>query len=88
MSNEKDDGGNAFPRSKRQFYCNGYDAEDEFTEGMSLRDWFAGMALQGILSNSEIDGNRFDPDKMAEWSYQTADAMIEARKSAQRRPHE
>lgn len=37
--NEKSDGGPAFP------------VPVEISNGMSLRDWFAGMALHGLLSS-------------------------------------
>jgi hypothetical protein len=62
-----DDGGRAFPS---------LDAYGP--KGMSLRDWFAGMAMQGLLSNPEV----IDPDMkdLATDSFAVADAMIEARK--------
>jgi hypothetical protein len=43
--------------------------------GMSLRDWFAGMALQGFL----VAEPTMQDAKAAEWSYALADAMIAAR---------
>lgn len=45
--------------------------------GMDIRDWFAGMALQGILA-SDIK-NEFPQDKIAEWAFNQADAMLAAR---------
>jgi len=57
-----------------------------------LRDWFAGMALQGMLSNASymvmlakdaIDEGQGDEGceaKVTEEAYGFADAMIEARK--------
>ena len=46
--------------------------------GMSLRDYFAAKAMQGICANS-----RFNPSRqigtMASESYLIADAMLEAR---------
>lgn len=45
--------------------------------GMSLRDWLAGMALQGILASGEVGGLAHD---VAAVSYKYADAVIEARK--------
>lgn len=42
--------------------------------GMSLRDWFAGQALQGYVS-SRLYCDR-EPDDLAKWSYDVADAMI------------
>lgn len=46
--------------------------------GMSLRDWFAGMALQGMLASpdtSPIHGS----DALARFAYQYADAMLRIR---------
>lgn len=65
MSEKKDDGGAAFP-------------EQGVHGGMSLRDWFAGMAMQGILAWGS--GKSLTPEQVAEDAYDTADAMIEARK--------
>lgn len=42
-------------------------------EGMNLRDWFAGMALSGMVDD------RPTPDAAAKWAYEIADAMIRAR---------
>lgn len=73
----------AFPRP-------GFDGRSEEVEGnyrnkpqdgMSLRDYFAAKALQGMLS-AECDDKMCawsNPDKAAEWSYQFADAMLVAR---------
>jgi len=67
----KDDGGCAFPLD-RVFSCQG---------GMSLRDWFAGKALNGILANSWNDReDLLMDDKVARQSYMYADAMLEERK--------
>lgn len=59
----KVDGGPAFPRSGN--WSKDYD-------GMSLRDWYAGMALQGYLSGI----GWMDENKVAKWSYAQADAML------------
>lgn len=45
--------------------------------GMTLRDYFAGKALEGMLADSEVRGT---PKEFAERSYALADAMLEARK--------
>lgn len=47
-------------------------------EGVSLRDYFAGMALQGSLASPANEG--MTSDHLAEWSYSLADAMLKARK--------
>lgn len=45
-----------------------------------LRDWFAGMAMLGILSGTESEhGGYSASDLLAKVSYQTADAMLAAR---------
>jgi len=49
------------------------------TYGMSLQDWFAGMALQGILSTG---WGRENPVAAASLAYEHADAMMQARKEA------
>ena len=40
--------------------------------GMSLRDWFAGQALANVYAFNERDA-----DRVAEYAYEVADAMIE-----------
>lgn len=46
-------------------------------EEMSLRDRFAGMAMQGILSNPEFESLR--QDMVTKWAYEIADKMLERR---------
>lgn len=46
--------------------------------GMDLRDYFAARALQGLLTDESISGAR--KSDVAKWSYEYADAMMEARK--------
>jgi len=44
-----------------------------FQTGMSLRDWFAGMAMQGMMSNHQI----VTPvEIIARHSFDVADAML------------
>lgn len=43
--------------------------------GMTLRDYFAGQAIVGIISK----GYLITPNMVAEHAYQIAEAMIEAR---------
>ena len=48
-------------------------------EGMTLRDWFAGLAMQAAATNQKgADGFTFY--ERARWAYEQADAMLEARK--------
>jgi hypothetical protein len=52
--------------------CEGYE------DGMTLRDYFAGQALQGLIARSS--GIRVaDADVMAHGCYAYADAMLEER---------
>jgi hypothetical protein len=68
------DGGLAFPLKYTQQY--GDDAGIQYVEpGMTLRDWFAGMALSGMnIGDPEISF-----EKLSEWAYKQADAMIAQR---------
>jgi len=78
------DGGPAFPKNL-QFSGMGYCANisAELTGGMSLRDWFAGQALCGIMGNSEhrdpLDNTESGCRVAAEHAYKVADAMIAER---------
>jgi hypothetical protein len=44
---------------------------------MTLRDYFAAKALQGLLSHNS-NGNASDKN-ISEWAYSQADAMLRAR---------
>lgn len=50
------------------------------SDGMTLRDYFAAKALQGLLSHNS-NGNASDKN-IAEWAYSQADAMLRARGEA------
>lgn len=75
MSEDQDKtGGPAFPVTAGQ---------NVYATGMSLRDWFAGQALAGMISTSATpwltkDGHGLCPHT-AQAAYQIADAMIAAR---------
>jgi hypothetical protein len=71
-----DDGGPAFPWEDMKDTS----GEPRATAGMSLRDWFAGQALSGIMSNSGSFASMSD-SQVAETSYSAADAMLAARKA-------
>lgn len=83
MADKINDGGSAFPQRA-------YGQPDQ-SPGMSLRDWFAGMAMQAIVAHTELN----DPDTgnlngtsvpslvmFAEFAYLQADAMLKAREAA------
>ena len=61
-------GGPAFPSPALQ----------SFKEGMTLRDYFAAKAMQGILTDPEIV---MGATEIADLSYKYADAMLKARES-------
>ena len=65
------DGGPAFPYGQRH-------VTERFSEGMSLRDYFAAAALSGLLSNKEgyDRGYAFSSEE----AYHYADEMLIARK--------
>jgi hypothetical protein len=72
---EMEDGGPAFPA------CN--EANVNGTMGMSLRDWFAGQALAGLMARRWEDEHGNVPEGIfniwASSAYQIADAMLAAR---------
>lgn len=45
--------------------------------GMTLRDYFAAKAMQGMLSNPEW--NHWSTEQHTEYAYGVADAMLKAR---------
>jgi hypothetical protein len=67
MSNKKT-GGPAFPNE-------GGTGNLWNDKGMTLRDYFAAKAMQGIL----FEG--LEPEETAKWSYEMADAMLKAREA-------
>ena len=46
-------------------------------DGMTLRDYFAAKAMQGMLS--ENSGVRCPTDELVDFAYKIADAMMKAR---------
>jgi hypothetical protein len=71
----KDNGGPAFPQNDLSSY--GMGPAECNSGGMTLRDWFAGQVLAGLLVNSN---DAYTPKMAAEDAYRYADAMLEARK--------
>jgi len=70
MSNE--DGGPAFPNE-------GFNGWGQPFEGMTLRDYFAAKAMQGMIGDFDFNTFAQDPLRVARWSYEAADAMLKAR---------
>jgi hypothetical protein len=48
-------------------------------EDEDLRDLFAGMALMGLIHHFDFDRFRDDPQRVARWAYDAADAMLDAK---------
>lgn len=86
---KKDDGGQAFPRSYISGNAGGGGAGgggQPSSSGMSLRDYFAGQALTGILGNPQTPktANKngrisFVAVDASRAAYEAADAMIAER---------
>lgn len=72
---EMRDGGPAFarPKSVNQMGT----TVEEGAAGMTLRDWFAGQALAGMVQGGAQDG--FTASDVVMAAYQFADAMLAAR---------
>jgi hypothetical protein len=70
----KDDGGQAFPYRPAAHAC---DEAPPDVKGMTLRDYFAAAALQGMEANPACD--EWLPEKLAQVAYEHADAMLKAR---------
>lgn len=62
----------AFPRDHRH---NGHN-------GMTLRDWFAGQAVEQCMRNALNADDGWDADNVAYHAYLLADAMLAARAGA------
>ena len=48
-------------------------------QGMTLRDYFAAKAMQGILTATLTPSTIWSQDEAAETAYNVADAMLKAR---------
>jgi hypothetical protein len=62
------DGGPAFPHSIEDTY-------EPSTTGLSIRDYMAAKAMQGMLAAAE----NYQTTELAEHAYQVADAMLKER---------
>ena len=77
MSNEFDTGGPAFPRN---ILDHGHGVKTFHESGMTLRDYFAAKAMQGMLACSNLDAKlKADAGLIATSAYQFADAILKAR---------
>ena len=73
MSDKIDNGGYVYPPSFKIVKKPYEEAWPEPINGITRRDWLAGLAMQGMLSNCEMS---YDFAGAAEDSYKYADAMI------------
>lgn len=76
MNGTPNDGGPAFPVNYAY-----RPKEGAYGDGMSLRDWFAGQAMQGLLASDRKFGKPSETlgEAVARNAYEFADAMIAAR---------
>ena len=75
-----DNGGSAFPVTAKLMNSGYADIKiQETTSGMSLRDWFAGMALSSMTVSPDYNKGPCN-QAMAERAYVIADAMLAVRK--------
>lgn len=68
----KDNGGPAFPTVEANYHN-----ENMRSEGLSIRDYFAAKAMQGMIASYGY--LRSEVDVMAESAYDCADAMLKER---------
>lgn len=74
------DGGPAFPVETYELRRGGMNPPTKVhNAGMSLRDWFAGQAVQGLVSQSIGSALTSDLTQGARWAYNMADALLVAR---------
>jgi hypothetical protein len=66
--NDTNTGGPAFPTQVASY------------EGMTLRDYFAAKAMQGMIASPNMP-NAFDAQPVADKAYVIADAMLKAREA-------
>lgn len=77
----RNDGGPAFPRASHTVATPQGVKMIAQTDGLSLRDWFAGMALGALRSQiiTMLMSKDGDVSKAAEVAYKIADAMLAER---------
>ena len=75
MSNQINDGGPAFPNVPPDSQYSDWD------KGMTLRDYFAAAALQGLIASRGSMSTRFLAEDDASYVFEIADAMLKAREA-------
>lgn len=73
---EKETGGSAFPTTEQNYWN-----ENVRNEGMTLRDYFAAKAMQGMVANPGMWDliNERHAQSVAQDAYLIAEAMLSAR---------
>ena len=61
------------PNTISSSYLSNYQEIVHKESGMDLRDWFAGLAMEGIIFESLC------PEQIAKFAYEMADEMMKAR---------
>jgi hypothetical protein len=79
MTQTPDNGGPAFPEVAWKYDQDRGRFVESISGGMTLRDWFAGQILASCARHWIIESRASDVE-VAQWAYETADAMIAARK--------
>jgi hypothetical protein len=51
-------------------------SEDKFNPGMTLRDYFAGQIITGVLSNTPLWNDITTLQQSADFAYELADALL------------
>ena len=77
MNNPINDGGSAFPSEQGETQNNEWN--QTYQPGMSLRDWFAGQALAGMMANPILLELHEDYAMTAKACMHFADAMLAER---------
>ena len=73
-------GGPAFPQTQILDGDRGFVSGNDVGEGgMTLRDYFAAKAMNGLLAQSLGTALESEPKIAADYAYATADAMLKAR---------
>jgi len=72
-------GGPAFPQSSVEQLASKFNVQ-----GMTLRDYFAAKAMQGLIARESTSAFNFevykdDPWRVALWAYDVADQMVKVR---------
>lgn len=80
MDETTDDGGSAFALTHEEWNNDRNEYEIVTHGGLTKREWFAGMALQGAIASFAGSESVPTPERFAEIAYAQADAMLAARR--------